>query len=121
MILAIFCGYLALFSFDNLSFQNNIPHCVFKLVTGIPCPGCGMGRSTIELFSGNILNSFRYNILCFPFTLMIIISLFWMFADIVKKKETFFMFINQNMKKKYKFLLFAIVIINWTVNIIREI
>ena len=80
-----------------------------------------MGRATIELLSGNILDSFRYNILCFPFTLIIIISLFWMFTDIIKKKETFFAFINQKMKKKYKLLLFAIVIIDWTVNIIREI
>lgn len=67
---------------------------MFKLITGIPCPGCGMGRATLELFNGNISQSFQYNILCIPFTIGIVSSLFWMIFDLINNKETFFVFLK---------------------------
>ena len=32
--------------------------CIFRRVTGIPCPSCGMTRSFISLFSGDIASAF---------------------------------------------------------------
>ena len=120
-ISSIVGGYLALVLFDNYSNHNQTTFCFFKLATGIPCPGCGMGRATLELFRGNIAQSFNYNILCIPFTLTIIVSMFWLLADFVQRKETFFNFVKQDIKAKYKVLLFAVIIFNWTTNIIRHI
>jgi len=114
-------GYLALVVFDNYSNHSHTPVCIFKVVTGIPCPGCGMGHATLELFKGNVLKSFDYNILCVPFTLTIIISLIWLLRDIFIKKETFFSFIKQDIKLPFKILLFSIIVAGWTVNIIRQI
>lgn len=39
--------------------------CVFNHVTGLYCPGCGMTRASLALFSGDIYQSFRYNMLIF--------------------------------------------------------
>jgi len=37
--------------------------CAWKNVTGLPCPGCGMTRSTLALMNGHFLESLRYNAL----------------------------------------------------------
>ena len=120
-IFLIVGGYLALVAFDNFSNHQHTTLCIFKLATGIPCPGCGMGRATLELFRGNIAQSFNYNILCIPFTLTIIAAMFWLLADFIQRKETFFNFVKQDIKAKYKVLLFAVIFVDWTTNIIRHI
>ena len=35
--------------------------CVFRLVTGLPCPTCGGTRATLGLASGDLALAFRYN------------------------------------------------------------
>lgn len=35
--------------------------CIFKLITGIPCPGCGMTRAFTHFFLGNIHEAFYYH------------------------------------------------------------
>ena len=39
--------------------------CPFALVTGVPCPGCGLGRATIALLSGRPADAFRCHPLVF--------------------------------------------------------
>jgi len=112
-------GYLALVLLDNFSNHNHQTICLFKLATTIPCPGCGMGRATLALLNGDIPLSFSYNILCIPFTTAVIASLTWLTVDIFRKQTTFFKFVKQDISNKYKFLLFSLLIIDWTINIIR--
>jgi len=123
-LLAIFSivgGFFALVAFDIYSNHYHITLCFFKLATGVSCPGCGMGRATLELMKGNILSPFDYNILCVPFNITILIALLWLLTDFVKRKETFFYFIKQDIKIPCKFLLLILIIIDWTTNIIRQI
>jgi len=49
--------------------------CPFLLITGIPCPGCGLGRAFFALVSFNFKEAFNMNptIFILPFTLWIII------------------------------------------------
>ncbi|WP_237579104.1 DUF2752 domain-containing protein [Candidatus Enterococcus willemsii] len=35
--------------------------CLFRWITGIPCPGCGMTRSFLHLLSGQIDEAFYYH------------------------------------------------------------
>ncbi len=35
--------------------------CFFKLIYGIPCPGCGLTRSLTSLIRGNVLDAFHYH------------------------------------------------------------
>ena len=39
----------------GLSFWN----CPILAATGVPCPGCGLTRATMQLFKGNILDSLQ--------------------------------------------------------------
>jgi hypothetical protein len=39
--------------------------CVFREVTGLWCPGCGMTRLALSLMELDLLQAFRYNMLVF--------------------------------------------------------
>jgi len=120
-ILSIAGGYLALVFFDSYTNHRHTTVCLFKLATGIPCPGCGMGRATLEIMKGNFGSSFMYNILCIPFTIAVIVSFAWLIIDLYQKKETFFPFISSPIKLPYKILLFSILAFSWVINIIRQV
>ena len=120
-ISAIVGGYLLLIVFDDYSNHQHRTVCLFKLATGIPCPGCGMGRATLEIVKGNFLSSFKYHILCIPFTITVIVSLVWMSVDLFRRKETFFPFINKDIRLPYKILLFSLIAVSWVLNFIRQV
>ena len=54
---------------------ENIPVCPFKLITGLPCPGCGLTRAFMALFTFNFLDSFRYHPL-WPLVIFMLLVLF---------------------------------------------
>ncbi len=112
---------MALVLMDNLSHNKHIALCAFKLATGIPCPGCGMGRATLSILKGDLEASFNYNILCIPFTLAVVAAFSWLLLDAIKRKETFFQFIKTDFRIEYKVLLVTIILVDWAVNIIRHI
>jgi hypothetical protein len=114
-------GYLVLIFFDSFYQHRHKTLCLFKLTTGIPCPGCGMGRATLELIKGDIVSSFNYNILCIPFTIALLVSIFWLLTDIAKRQSTFFDYLNQKLNSTYKNLLLGVIIIDWIANIIRKV
>jgi len=120
-IFAIVGGYSALVVFDSYSNYQHKTVCLFKLATGIPCAGCGMGRATLEIMKGDFVSSFKYNVLCIPFTLAIIASLVWLLIDVFRRKETFFPFINSRINLPYKILLFSLIAVSWGINIIRQV
>lgn len=35
--------------------------CLFRTVTGIPCPGCGLTRAWLNFFQGNFTYALRYH------------------------------------------------------------
>ena len=41
--------------------QIGLPPCTFRLLTGIPCPSCGMTTSFALLMHGDLVNSLRAN------------------------------------------------------------
>lgn len=43
--------------------------CPFKLMTGLPCPGCGMTRSVVALLHGDVTGSAYFHPLGVPFVL----------------------------------------------------
>lgn len=38
-----------------------MPPCLFREMTGLECPGCGMTRGTYALFHGDFLKAFLFN------------------------------------------------------------
>ncbi len=119
--MAIIGGYLALILSDIMHKQHYVCLCIFKRLTGIPCPGCGMGRATLELLRGNVAGSLHYNILCPPFTVAVATSLVWLCIDMTKEKKTFFPFVKKDISVPTKSFLFLLIAIDWVFNIYRHI
>ena len=63
--------------------------CPFKMLTGFPCPGCGITKSLVYLYEGDLSKSFYYHlfgpfVFLFCFAVIGILS-----AEIITKKEYF--------------------------------
>lgn len=55
---------LLLFTFSYWGYDNYIKDkyfCVFKSLTGIPCPGCGGTRAVLALAKGHLTDSILYH------------------------------------------------------------
>ena len=57
----------------NLLFHN---FCPMVIVTGLPCPGCGLTRSIVYLLSGKIVQSVNINPMGIPIACIIIYFFF---------------------------------------------
>ncbi len=121
MLVSILGGYFYLvgshFFFDTSKFTP----CLFKNITGYPCPGCGMGRSTLHLMHGQWLDALYTNPLAIPFNLAVIIAIIWIVIDLVKNENKFYSLLKKDWKTEYKIALFMVLIANWLWNIIKEL
>lgn len=98
--------------------------CMFKEVTGLPCPSCGTTRALLLLINGNIRESLLTN----PFGLLLALALviipFWIVTDILRKRESFYRkyvwierFLTQNRWAAVSAV--AVVALNWFWNITK--
>lgn len=65
---AVVLGWTALVGLAVLLAQRGGGHvqlCLFKSITGYPCPTCGSGRGTLALLRGDPLAAWRFNPLLF--------------------------------------------------------
>lgn len=93
--------------------------CIFKSITGIPCPSCGLTRGFRALFHGHIIKAEQYNLLTVPMFLLILSIVFSYIYDLITKSNKLELLLNK-LSKNYK-LIILIIIINWIINIIRNI
>jgi hypothetical protein len=97
--------------------------CLFRRVTGIPCPSCGTTRALHSLFNGNFSEALLLNPIGYILALAIICLPPWMLYDLIFKKESLLKFY----KSFEKFFLNNVVMItaiilliaNWIWNIIK--
>jgi hypothetical protein len=102
---------------------NELGICLFKRVTGIPCPSCGSTRSVLSLLKGDISGALFWN----PFGLILlavmILSPIWILYDLVRQKATLFkVYTNSEQFLKRKWVAISailIVLVNWIWNIYK--
>ena len=69
--------------------KNSQSLCPIKMLTGFPCPSCGITKSIVYFYKGNIVESISYHILgpatvFFCFLLIVLLSF-----ELITKKEYF--------------------------------
>lgn len=93
--------------------------CMFRSLTGISCPGCGMGKASLLISQGDYLDAFLMNPLAIPFVFAAISAIIWLTLDLIRKKETFLPLLSRNLKWPYFLVLLAIIVGVWAWNIMR--
>lgn len=116
-ILTISGGYLFVYLSTLLDPHQENSVCVYKNITGFPCPGCGMTRSTISLFKGDFFQSIMWNPLAIVVNIMAITAILWMSYNLIFTKEpSFDKIIRRKISPLYIILIVLIVIANWIWN-----
>lgn len=100
-----------------LLFILNVPvTCIFKSVTGISCPSCGMTRAFFAILQFNFIDAFFLNILSIPLFLFIVISVIIMIIEIFRNK---FEYVPKllNFLSKYWYVFIILLILSFIWNI----
>jgi Protein of unknown function (DUF2752) len=60
---------LPLLFVHDAHFEHGQSLCPFKALTGFPCPGCGITKSLVFLYKGDLARSVHYHVLGIPLAL----------------------------------------------------
>ena len=93
--------------------------CLFRTVTGIPCPGCGLSRATEALFHGDLLASLWYNPLGIVLDVALAVYVIWYTVDIIRGKDTVNALLKRRMSYKVWLPVVILVACNWAFNIYK--
>lgn len=86
--------------------------CPLKMLTGFPCPGCGITKSLVYLYEGDLWRSLTFHIFG-PFVILFsLITVILLSTELITEKEYFNTYIY-NRKIAY-FLAFVLVIYHIT-------
>lgn len=82
--------------------------CPLKMLTGFPCPGCGITKSLVYFYEGNIWKSLTFHIFG-PFVILFsLMTIVVLSTELITKKEYFNAYLYN--KKIAYFLAFVLVI-----------
>ena len=84
--------------------------CLFKKVTGIYCPACGMTRAFISILNFNFLDALYFNILSIPLFISIAYFSLRLVIDLIKNEFVFIPNLLEFFKNYYWIFLILIFI-----------
>jgi len=130
LILALACiaGYSWLF-YSITKTTNAGPEgfgaCMFKNVTGVPCPSCGSTRAMVLLVRGDLCASLLMNPIGLILSVIMLVVPIWLLYDVATKKQTL-LDAWRNTERIIKIRWVAITLIlliawNWAWNIYKDL
>lgn len=69
--------------------DNEQSFCPFKMVTGFPCPGCGITKSIVYFYEGDLYRSLLHHFFGPLFVVFCVLVLFKLIAELVYQKPFF--------------------------------
>jgi hypothetical protein len=111
-----FAGYVWLFynlTSNWLTGNEPIGVCLFRHITTIPCPSCGITSSVLLLLHGDIHEAVYSNPIGILLAAAMIIAPFWILFDLVFNRNTMFVFFrkSENLIKRKWVASFGVVLI----------
>jgi hypothetical protein len=111
-----------LFSYGNTN-STDIKVCIFRNITGIPCPACGSSRAIVSLIHGNIVSSLLTNPFGIIIATVMLVLPFWLIYDFISMEKTLYFFFQKTNhflgKKTIVIILVVVVLANWVWNIFK--
>jgi hypothetical protein len=81
--------FFLMFFNGNNHLETDQSLCPFKMITGFPCPGCGITKSLVYFYEGDFYKSISYHILG-PFVIVFsFIAIVVLTTELITKKEYF--------------------------------
>jgi Protein of unknown function (DUF2752) len=88
-LITLLIPYYFLLHNGNHHLETDQSLCPFKMLTGFPCPGCGITKSLVYFYEGDIYKSIGYHILG-PFVIAFcILTIAVLTTELFTKKEYF--------------------------------
>ncbi len=116
-LLALFLGFAGQvwigYSYKKLE-QNEeaFNTCIFRRISGLPCPSCGTVHSIISILHGNFRKALSDNPLGYAGILVAAIIPYWILTDLIIGKESFYnFFVIVNNLLKRRWALFSILLL----------
>lgn len=81
--------YIIMLNTDNKHLETAQSLCPFKMLTGFPCPGCGITKSLIFLYQGNLLKSISYHLFGPATFLFCIVTIVVLTTEVITRKKYF--------------------------------
>ncbi|MBC7640962.1 MAG: DUF2752 domain-containing protein [Flavobacterium sp.] len=72
---------------QNSHLETDQSFCPFKMLTGFPCPGCGITKSLVYFYKGDLYKSMFYHVLGPFVVLFAMLTIILLTIEIVTKKE----------------------------------
>lgn len=106
MLLTLIIPFFILLT-NNGTLENEQSFCPFKMLTGFPCPGCGITKSLVYLYEGDVLKSITFHLFGPLVLVLAIYCLIKLSLELYYKKP---FFVNTFNKKKWTYIFVALLI-----------
>jgi hypothetical protein len=93
--------------------------CVFRSVTGIPCPGCGLARSMVIAMHGGVAKSLEYHRLGFIVLIYVFIQFIYRGGALVFPKFLIHFARFEIILNRGIILMALILVLNWIITLFR--
>lgn len=81
--------FFLIFFNQNTHLETDQSLCPFKMLSGFPCPGCGITKSMVYFYEGNLSKSLYYNIFGPLVIVFCIVTIAVLLTELITKKEYF--------------------------------
>jgi hypothetical protein len=88
-LITLLIPFVLLFFDQNKHLETDQSLCPLKMLSGFPCPGCGITKSMVYFYEGDLYKSLYYHILG-PFVFVFcILAIVVLSTELITKKEYF--------------------------------
>jgi len=81
--------FFLLFFNHNNHLETDQSLCPLKMLTGFPCPGCGITKSLVYFYEGDLQKSLYYHILGPLVIVFCVVAILVLTTELITKKEYF--------------------------------
>lgn len=112
----VVCAVGGLYVLFHAFFPVHLP-CIFKLLTGIPCPACGTVRSLQLLVHGDVVGSLLTNPLGLLLTLLVVAAAILVLRDARKDDDLLYRLMHRRWPSLALVVVVLLTLANWLWNI----